>query len=138
MQITEVKKVIVSCLALVNDDNEILFCKRSDNSKFSGCWEFPGGKIKKNETPQEGLIREIKEEIGVDLNNNCIAPLTFSTHICDDLSFTILLFISRKWKENQLPKIHSEIVWLHPKDIKNYKMLPNNNYLISSVQDLLL
>ena len=138
MQITEVKNVIVSCLALVNDDSEVLLCKRSDNSKFSGCWEFPGGKIKNDETPQDGLIREIKEEIGVDLNNNCIAPLTFSTHMYDDLSFTILLFISRKWQKNPLPIIHSEIAWLHPKDIKNYKMLPTNNYLISSVQDLLL
>ncbi len=138
MQITEVKKVIVSCLALINDDNEVLFCKRSDDSNFSGCWEFPGGKIKNNETPEDGLIREIKEEIGVNLNSHCIAPLSFSTHIYNDLSFTVLLYVSRKWEENPSPIIHSEISWLHPKDLRNYRMLPTNNYLISSLQDLLL
>ncbi len=138
MQTIEVKKVIVSCLALINDENEILFCKRSSHSKFPGFWEFPGGKIKDNETPEEGLIREIKEEIGVDLNSRCIAPLTFTTYKDDNLSFLILLYISRKWEESPSAIAHSEISWIPAKNLRNYKMLPANDYLISSVQDLIL
>ena len=124
--------------ALIDADGRVLITKRPNGKEMAGLWEFPGGKIKNNETPEDGLIREIKEEIGVNLNSHCIAPLSFSTHIYNDLSFTILLYVSRKWEENPSPLIHSEISWLHPKDLRNYRMLPTNNYLISSLQDLLL
>ena len=137
MQTIEVKKVIVSCIALI-DDNEILIGKRSDKSKFSGFWEFPGGKIKNNETPEKGLIREIKEEIDLDLDGNCLAPLSFSTHKYDNSIYIILLYVSRKWKENPINKVHSEISWIHAKNLRKVQMLPTNNFLISSLQDLLI
>ena len=130
--------MIVSCLALINDENEILVGKRSINSIFPGFWEFPGGKVEKNETPEKGLIREIREEIGLDLNGNCIAPLTFSTHKQNNAFFIVLLYVSRKWEDTPVAKVHSEISWIHAKNLRNLKMLPTNNYLISSIQDLLL
>ena len=80
MPITEVKFNFVSILALVNEDDEVLIGKRPNSKIFPGYWEFPGGKIHENETPEQAIIREVEEEIGIDINSSCLAPLSFSTY----------------------------------------------------------
>ncbi len=137
MPIIEVKKKFVSALALIDDDNNVLIGKRPINSFLPGYWEFPGGKIQENECPEEAIIREAKEEIGIDVTNSCLAPLSFSTHKYEKFFLILLLYIARVWKGNPKSKIHSELKWVKVNDLRKFKMPPANNYLISYLQDLL-
>ena len=138
MQIIEVKNQLVSIIALIDDENKILIGKRPEGKNFEKLWEFPGGKVKKNETLEQALIRETKEEINVNLKMNCIAPLAFSTYYNQDINIIILLYISRKWDLEPLCKFHSELKWVKANDLNKYNMPPTNKPLISSLQDLFL
>ena len=138
MQIIEVKNQLVSTIALINDEDKILIGKRPVGKIFENLWEFPGGKVKKNETVEQGLIRETKEEINVDLSMNCIAPLVFTTYNSQNINIIILLFISRKWDLEPICKFHSELKWVKANELNKYDMPPANKPLVSSLQDLFL
>ena len=138
MQIIEVKNQIVSTIALVDNENKILIGKRPVGKTFENLWEFPGGKVKKNETAEGALIREIKEEINIDLSMNCIAPLAFSTYMSENFNIIILLFISRKWDLDPICKVHTELKWVKANNLNKYNMPPANKFLVTSLQDLLL
>ena len=138
MQIIEVKNQLVSTIALIDDENKILIGKRPLGKTFENLWEFPGGKVEKNETVEQAIIRETKEEINIDLNMNCIAPLSFSTYNSQNLNIVILLFISRKWDQEPICKFHTELKWVRVNNLNKYNMPPANKPLISSIQDLLL
>ena len=138
MQIIEVKNILVSTIALIDDENKILIGKRPVGKVFENLWEFPGGKVKKNETVEQALIRETKEEINIDLSKNCIAPLVFSTYENENVNIIILLFISRKWNLNPICKVHTELRWVKANNLNNYNMPPANKFLVTSLQDLLL
>ena len=138
MQIIEVKNQLVSIIALIDDENKILIGKRPEGKNFEKLWEFPGGKVKKNETVEQALIRETKEEININLKMNCIAPLAFSTYYDQDINIIILLFISRKWDLEPVCKFHSELKWVKANELKKYDMPPANKPLVSSLQDLFL
>ena len=138
MQIIEVKNQLVSTIALIDDENKILIGKRPEGKNFEKLWEFPGGKVKKNETLEQALIRETKEEINVNLKMNCIAPLAFSTYYNQHINIIILLFISRKWDLEPVCKFHSELKWVKANDLNKYDMPPANKPLVSSLQDLFL
>ena len=138
MQIIEVKNQLVSTIALIDDENKILISKRPLGKAFENLWEFPGGKVKKNETVEQALIRETKEEINVDLSMNCIAPLAFSTFESENFNIIILLFISRKWNLNPICKVHTELRWVKANNLNKYNMPPANKFLVTSLQDLLL
>ena len=138
MQIIEVKNQLVSTIALIDDENKILIGKRPIGKVFENLWEFPGGKVQKNETVEQALIRETKEEININLKMNCIAPLAFSTYYDQDINIIILLFISRKWDLEPVCKFHSELKWVKVNDLNKYDMPPANKPLVSSLQDLFL
>ena len=138
MQIIEVKNQIVSTIALIDDENKILIGKRPVGKTFENLWEFPGGKVKKNETVEQALIRETKEEINIDLSKNCIAPLSFSSYKSENINTIILLFISRKWNLDPICKIHTELRWVKANNLNKYNMPPANKFLVTSLQDLLL
>ena len=138
MQIIEVKNQLVSTIALIDDKNKILIGKRPVGKTFETLWEFPGGKVKKDETVEQALIREIKEEINIDLSKNCIAPLAFSTYNSEKINIIILLFISRKWNLDPICKVHTELRWVKANDLNKYNMPPANKFLVTSLQDLLL
>ena len=138
MQIIEVKNQLVSTIALIDDEDKILIGKRPVGKVFENLWEFPGGKVKKNETVEQALIRETKEEINIDLSKNCIAPLVFSTYQNENVNFIIFLIISRKWNLEPICKFHSELRWVKANNLNNYKMPPANKFLVTSLQDLLL
>ena len=138
MQIIEVKNQLVSTIALIDDEDKILIGKRPVGKTFENLWEFPGGKVKKNETAEQALIRETKEEINIDLSDNCIAPLSFSTYKSENINIIILLFISRKWDSDPICKIHTELKWVRANDLNKYNMPPANKFLVTSLQDLLL
>ena len=138
MQIIEVKNQLVSTIALIDDENKILIGKRPVGKVFENLWEFPGGKVKKNETVEQALIRETKEEINIDLSKNCIAPLFFSTYENENVNIIILLFISRKWNLEPICNFHTELRWVKANNLNNYNMPPANKFLVTSLQDLLL
>ena len=138
MQIIEVKNQLVSTIALIDDENKILIGKRPVGKVFENLWEFPGGKVRKNETVEQALIRETKEEINIDLSKNCIAPLTFSNYKSENINVIILLFISRKWNLDPICKVHTELKWVTANNLNKYNMPPANKFLVTSLQDLLL
>ena len=138
MQIIEVKNQLVSTIALIDDENKVLIGKRPVGKVFENLWEFPGGKVKKNETAEQALIRETKEEINIDLSMNCISPFAFSTYKSDNINFIILLFISRKWNLEPICKFHTELKWIKPNSLNKHNMPPANKFLLTSLQDLLL
>ena len=135
---SEKELVIVSALVLVDQDGRVLICERPKGKFMAGYWEFPGGKLEKNETPKNCLIREIKEEIGVDLENFCFSPLTFSLNEYDDFNILLLLYICRenvgviKSNENQ------NIKWLFVRDLYNCNLLPADRELIPYIRDSVL
>mgnify|MGYP001402195138 CR=1 FL=1 len=137
MLITDHKnlKIVVS-IALINDINEILLSKRPKNKHLSGYWEFPGGKVETNEAPEKALIREIKEELNIDINNKCIAPLSFSEFDYEEFRLLLLLYICRKWEGEPMSMENNELQWVKPNLLRNYKMPPADDSLIYFVQDL--
>ena len=137
MQIIGHKKIkIVVSLALINDADEILLSKRPKNKHLAGFWEFPGGKVKTGEVPEIALIREIKEEIDININNKCIAPLSFSEFDYKAFQLLLLLYVCRRWEGEPKSMEKNEIRWVKPNMLRKYKMPPADDALIYSIQDL--
>ena len=132
MQIIEVKNQLVSTIALIDDENKILIGKRPVGKVFENLWEFPGGKVKKNETVEQALIREIKEEINIDISKNCVAPLTFASDNKDRKSKILLLYVCRKWEGFITSLLKQKIAWVKPVDLGKYKM-PDANLFLNSI-----
>ena len=128
--------IFVSAVAMIDVDSKILISNRKNRKQFSNYWEFPGGKIENNETPDACLIRELKEEINVDVSKSCIAPIGFSTSSYSKFDITLLLYICRKWIGTPIPLEGNDIKWIAPKDLKLHKMPEANSSLIPILLDL--
>ena len=137
MPITDHKNIkIVVSLALINDADEILLSKRPKNKHLAGFWEFPGGKVETGEVPEIALIREIKEELDININNKCIAPLSFSEFNYEEFQLLLLLYVCRRWEGQPKSMEKNEIVWVKPNMLRKYKMPPADDALIFCIQDL--
>ena len=133
-----VKKIIyVSACALVNVDNLILVASREHKSDFKTYWEFPGGNLDKNETPEHCLIRELKEEIDIDVSKECIAPIGFSSFTYTHFHIVLMLYISRKWNGTIVPREGNNLKWVKKTELKNLKMPEANKTLIPFILDLI-
>ena len=128
-------KIVVS-LALINDANEILLSKRPKNKHLADFWEFPGGKVETGEVPEVALIREIKEELNININNKCIAPLSFSEFDYKEFQLLLLLYVCRRWEGKAKSMENNEIRWVKPNMLRKYKMPPADDALIYCIQDL--
>ena len=137
MQIIDHKnlKIVVS-IALINNENEILLSKRPEKKHLSGFWEFPGGKVEEGETPEKALIREVKEELNIDINNKCIAPLSFSEFDYNNFQLLLLLYICRRWDGEPMSMENNKLEWVKPNMLRDYKMPPADDALIYCLQDL--
>ena len=129
--------IFVSAVAMIDVDCRILISNRKNKNQFSNCWEFPGGKIENNETPDACLIRELKEEINIDVSKSCIAPIGFSTSSYSEFDITLLLYICRKWIGTPIPLEGNDIKWIAPKELKLHKMPKANSSLIPILLDLI-
>ena len=128
-------KVVVS-IALINNENEILLSKRPKKKHLSGFWEFPGGKVEEGETPEKALIREVKEELNIDINDKCIAPLSFSEFDYNNFQLLLLLYICRRWDGVPMSMENNKLEWVKPNMLRAYKMPPADDALIYCLQDL--
>ena len=138
MQITDHKKlVMVASIALIDANDQILIAKRPNKKHLSGFWEFPGGKVEKGESPENALVREVKEELNIDINNKCIAPLTFSEFNYEKFHLLLLLYVCRRWEGEPMSMEKNEIKWVKANTLRQYKMPPADDSLIYSLQDLL-
>ena len=128
-------KIVVS-IALINNEYEILLSKRPEKKHLSGFWEFPGGKVEEGETPEKALIREVKEELNIEINNKCIAPLSFSEFDYKNFQLLFLLYVCRRWDGEPMSMESNKLEWVKPNMLRGYKMPPADDALIYCLQDL--
>ena len=129
--------VLVSAVALVDPDGRVLLSQRPNGKDMAGLWEFPGGKVEANESPENALIRELEEELGVLTWNSCLAPLTFASYNYTKFHLLMPLFICRKWEGTPFPKEQQKLNWVRPIHMKNYPMPPADTPIISVLRDWL-
>ena len=131
------KLVVVVAAALIDADNRVLLAERPKGKPLEGLWEFPGGKIDLNERPEDALIRELKEELGVEVKAPCLAPLTFASHTYRDFHLLMPLYVCRKWEGFVQPLDGQALKWVRAKDLRAYPMPPADAPLIPYLMDLL-
>ena len=129
------KTILVSAVALIDKDARILIAKRPNGKSMSGLWEFPGGKVEPGETPEQALVRELSEELGIKTWNSCLAPLTFASHAYEEFHLLMPLFVCRKWEGIVFPKEKQELKWVYSRELKNYPMPPADTPLIPILRD---
>jgi len=132
-----VKIVVVSAVALIDADGRVLLAQRPEGKSMAGLWEFPGGKVEAGETPEAALIRELKEELGIDTWQSCLAPLTFASHAYSDFHLLMPLFACRKWQGTATPREGQTLAWVRPAALRDYPMPPADLPLIPILRDWL-
>lgn len=131
------KKIIyVSTIALLDWQGKVLLSLRPKGKILSNYWEFPGGKLKKNEIPDDAIIRELKEELSLDVNKKSLRPLSFNTYLYDNFFAIIFFYLCRTWKGVPLPKENQKLLWVEIDKIQNYKILPANNKFVDELNNL--
>ena len=131
------KLVLVVAAALVDVDGRVLLAQRPKGKQLEGLWEFPGGKVDAGERPEEALIRELGEELGIVVKAACLAPLTFASHSYDDFHLLMPLYVCRKWEGFVQPLDGQTLKWVRPKSMRAYPMPPADEPLIPHLVDLL-
>ena len=131
------KIVLVSAVALIDADGRVLLAQRPEGKSMAGLWEFPGGKVEAGETPEAALIRELKEELGIDTWQSCLAPLTFASHAYSDFHLLMPLFVCRKWQGTATPREGQTLAWVRPAALRDYPMPPADLPLIPILRDWL-
>ena len=137
MTSTDLPIILVVAVALVDADGRVLIAKRPDGKKMAGLWEFPGGKVDPGETPEAALIRELREELGIDTHESCLAPLTFASHAYDDFHLLMPLYVCRRWKGTVEAREHADLAWVRPVRLGDYPMPPADAPLIAMIRDII-
>jgi 8-oxo-dGTP diphosphatase len=128
---------LVAAVALVDRDGRVLIAQRPPGKSMAGLWEFPGGKVDPGETPEAALIRELKEELGIDTEESCLAPFTFASHSYADFHLLMPLYICRVWKGSPRPQEGQVLKWVRPINLRGYPMPPADVPLVAMLRDLL-
>ena len=131
------KVVLVAACALIDADGRVLIAQRPEGKSMAGLWEFPGGKVDPGERPEDALIRELKEELGIVVNEACLAPLTFASHTYEDFHLLMPLYVCRRWEGMVTPRENQELAWVRPNRLRDYPMPPADVPLISHLTTLL-
>ncbi len=129
--------LLVAACALVDVDGRVLLARRPEGKKMAGLWEFPGGKLNPGETPEAALIRELKEEIGIDVAAACLAPFAFASHDYDGFHLLMPLFVCRRWKGTPTPREKQTLAWVRASKLSEYEMPPADKPLIPLLRDFL-
>ena len=129
--------VLVAACALIDTDGRVLIAQRPDDKPMAGLWEFPGGKIEQDERPEDALIRELKEELAIDVQEACLAPLTFASHRYEDFALLMPLYTCRRWNGTPVPREHRAVKWVKPAELAKYQMPPADLPLLPMLRELL-
>ncbi|HEX5935238.1 MAG TPA: 8-oxo-dGTP diphosphatase MutT [Pseudorhizobium sp.] len=129
--------LLVAACALVDTDGRILLAQRPEGKSLAGLWEFPGGKVEPGETPEETLVRELEEELGVSTRVPCLAPLTFASHTYESFHLLMPLYICRRYEGIPVGREGQAVKWVRSRDLRSYPMPPADEPLIPFLQDLL-
>ncbi len=131
------KIVLVSAVALIDIDGRVLLAQRPEGKSMAGLWEFPGGKVETGESPEAALIRELREELGIDTSASCLAPLAFASHSYPEFHLLMPLFACRRWSGSVIPLEGQRLAWVRAGDLKTYPMPPADEPLIPILRDWL-
>ncbi len=129
--------VLVSAVALIDADGRVLLARRPEGKPMAGLWEFPGGKVAPGETPEAALVRELDEELGVDVAQNCLAPFTFASHAYEGFHLLMPLYVCRVWDGVVRPREGQEVAWVRPSRLADYPMPPADVPLVAMLRDFL-
>ncbi|MBN9465958.1 MAG: (deoxy)nucleoside triphosphate pyrophosphohydrolase [Proteobacteria bacterium] len=129
--------VLVVAVALIDVDGRVLIAKRPEGKKLAGLWEFPGGKVEPGERPEQALIRELKEELDIDVKESCLAPFVFASHAYDSFHLLMPLYLCRRWDGVVAAREHDALAWVKPNKLSDYPMPPADEPLVAWLRDLL-
>ena len=129
--------ILVVAVVLIDRDGRVLLSQRPSGKSMAGLWEFPGGKVENGEVPEEALIRELKEELGIDTWSSCLAPLSFASYSYEDFHLLMPVFVCRKWVGSPTPMEGQALKWVNRDKLKDYPMPPADIPMIAVIRDLL-
>ena len=129
--------VLVAACALIDADGRVLLARRPPGRPLAGLWEFPGGKVEKGERPEQALIREMSEELGITIAEPCLAPLTFASHSYPAFHLLMPLYACRRWQGTLQAREGQELAWVWPNRMGDYQMPPADEPLRAMLRDLL-
>jgi 8-oxo-dGTP diphosphatase len=132
-----VRLLLVAAVALIDTEGRVLLAQRPPGKSLAGLWEFPGGKVEQGESPEGALIRELREELGIDTWQSCLAPLTFASHAYDNFHLLMPLFACRRWQGIPQPREGQTLAWVRPAAMRDYPMPPADLPLIPILRDWL-
>jgi 8-oxo-dGTP diphosphatase len=132
-----VKIVLVAACALIDADGRVLLAQRPEGKSMAGLWEFPGGKVETGERPEDTLIRELGEELGIVVREECLAPLAFASHGYPDFHLLMPLYVCRRWEGMVAANEGQALTWVRPNRLRDYKMPPADEPLVSHLMTLL-
>ncbi len=132
-----VRLVLVAACALIDPDGRVLIAQRPPGKSMAGLWEFPGGKVEPGERPEQSLIRELKEELGIAVKEECLAPLTFASHLYPEFHLLMPLYVCRRWEGFVEAREGQQLKWVRPQELRNFPMPPADEPLISHLTTLL-
>jgi 8-oxo-dGTP diphosphatase len=134
---TEKPLVLVAACALIDADGRVLLARRPEGKKMAGLWEFPGGKLNPGETPETALIRELREELGIDVARNCLAAFTFASHAYPAFHLLMPLFLCRRWQGIVTAREGQALAWVSPDKLSDYRMPDADRPLVPLLRDFL-
>lgn len=129
--------VLVVAVALIDVDGRVLIAKRPEGKTLAGLWEFPGGKVEPGERPEAALIRELREELGIEVSESCLAPFVFASHAYDSFHLLMPLYLCRRWNGVVAAREHDALAWVRPDRLSDYPMPPADEPLVAWLRDLL-
>jgi 8-oxo-dGTP diphosphatase len=129
--------ILVAAAALIDIDGRVLICQRPEGKQLAGLWEFPGGKVEAGETPEACLIRELDEELGIQVAKACLAPFVFASHEYETFHLLMPLYLLRKWEGQLQNREHKAMAWVKPNKLGDYPMPPADEPLVAWLRDLI-
>jgi 8-oxo-dGTP diphosphatase len=129
--------LLVAAVALIDSDGRVLLAERPAGKSLAGLWEFPGGKVEPGETPEACLIRELKEELDIDVESACLGPFTFASHAYAKFHLLMPLYLCRRWQGTVRPREGQRLAWVPPMRLGEYPMPPADTPLVAMLQDFL-
>lgn len=129
--------VLVAAIALIDLEGRVLIAERPEGKSMAGMWEFPGGKVEAGEIPEAALVRECKEELGIDITAACLAPFAFASHSYETFHLLMPLFLCRKWAGSVQPMEGQRFKWVKPLEMSQYPMPPADLPLVAMLRDFI-